>query len=196
MRNFFCSIGETLRAKKGVFVGLILLSVLAIVLAVVSAVNLNGSVLPVDLSNIAFIKFLRGECGFLFLIVGSVLNLLIFYFAIVLSCSKKFLFPLAILFYLYFVYCQALIFTSILLIYGLLNALIILVLLLIYLLVAFFVFMLILLCLFEACTCGFGCFFKPSECNLVYLTIILFVATLIFCVLESILKSFVILLVF
>ena len=196
MRNFFCSIGETLRAKKGVFVSLIVLTIVAIVLAVVSAVNLNGSVLPIDLSNIAFIRFLRGNCGFLFLIVSSVLNLLIFYFAIVLCCSKKFLFPLAILFYLYFVYSQALIFTSVLLIYGLLNALIILVLLLAYLLVVFFVFIMILLCLFEACPSGLGCFFKPSECNLTYLTLVLVVATLIFCVLESILKSFVILLVF
>lgn len=196
MKNFFGSIGETLRAKKGVFVGLVVLSIVAIVLAVVSAVHLNGSVLPIDLSNIAFIKFLRGNCGFLFLIVGSVLNLTIFYFAIVLSCSKKFLFPLAILFYLYFVYSQALIFTSILLIYGLLNALIILILLLVYLLVAFCLLMLILLCLFEACPNGIGCFFKPSECNLIALTIALVVATFVFCVLTSILKSFVILLVF
>ncbi len=196
MRNFFGSIFQTVRAKKGVFVGLILLTIVAIVLAVVSAINLNGSVLPIDLGNIAFIRFLRGDCGFLFLIFGSLLNLLIFYLAIVLCCSKKFLFPLAVLFYLYFVYSQAIIFTAIILIYGFLNALLVLMLLLIYLIVTFLIFMLILLCLFEACPSGIGCFFKPSECCLIYLTIILVVASLFFCLIENILKSFVILLVF
>lgn len=197
MGNFFSNLFENVRLKKGYFIALILLSVAVIILAVVSAVQLNGSILPIDLSNIAFIRFLRGECGFLFLLTGCILNLIVFYLAIVLCCCKNFLRPLSIVFYLYFVYCQALIFTSIILIYGLLNAFLLLVLLLIYLLAVFALLMMIILCLFNlSCDGYFAACFNPHECQLVPLSLAILVLTIAFCIIEFVLKSFVLLLIF
>lgn len=197
MGNFFSNLFENVRLKKGYFITLVLLSVVVIILAVVSAIQLNGSILPIDLSNIVFIRFLRGNCGFMFLIIDSILNLLIFYLAIVGCCCKSFLRPVAILFYLYFVYCQAMIFTSIILIYGLLNAFLILVLLLIYLLCIFTLLMMIILCLFNVSCDGFwATCFRPSECQLVFLSLAILLLTIAFCIIEFILKSFVLLLVF
>lgn len=197
MGNFFSNLFENLRLKKGYFIALVLLSVAMIILAVVSAIQLNGSILPIDLSNITFIRFLRGECGFLFLITGCILNLIVFYLAIVLCCCKKFLRPVAILFYLYFVYCQTLIFTSIILIYGLLNAFLLLVLLLIYLIGVFALLMMIILCLFNlSCEGYFSACFNPHDCQLLPLSLVLLILTIAFCIVEFILKSFVLLLVF
>lgn len=197
MRNFFSSLGEVIRAKRGVFWLLVCLSVLAIILAVVSAINLNGSVLPIDLSNITFIRYLRGDCGFAFLITGLILNLLVFYAAIVACCCKPFLRPVAVVFYLYFVYCQVMILTSIILIYGLLNSFLLIVLLIVYLLCLFALLMIIILCLFCLSPEGFwGCCFKPSECQLLPLTLAILLLTIAFCIIECILKSFVLLLVF
>lgn len=197
MEKFFSNLFESVRLKKGYFIALILLSLVVIILAVVSAIQLNGSILPIDLSNITFIRFLRGECGFLFLVTGCILNLIVFYLAIVLCCCKNFLRPLAIVFYLYFVYCQALIFTSIILIYGLLNAFLLLVLLLIYLLGLFVLLMMIILCLFNlSCDGYFSACFNPHECQLLPLSLAILVLTVAFCVIEFLLKSFVLLLVF
>ena len=197
MGNFFSNLFENVRLKKGYFITLILLSLGMIVLAVVSAIKLNGSILPIDLSNIVFIRFLRGSCGFMFLILGSILNLLIFYAAIVLCCCKSFLRPFAILFYLYFVYCQALIFVSLILIYGLLNAFLLLVLLLVYLLCIFTLLMMIILCLFNVnCDGFFSTCFNPNECQLVFLSLAILLLTIAFCIIEFVLKSFVLLLVF
>lgn len=197
MRNFFASVLESIRIKKSLFILLCLLSIIISIFAVISAINLDGGVLPIDLSNITYIRFLSGNCGFMFLIIGSVLNLLIFYLAIFLCCSKKFLFPIAIIFYLYFVYSQVMIFTSIILIYGFFNTFILLMLLLVYLLALFFILMLIILCLTGLNGSGyFSSCFKPSECNLIYLTLLMIFVTIAFCFLETIMKSFVILLIF
>ncbi len=197
MRNFFSNLFENVRLKKGYFITLIVLSVLAIIMAVVSAIQLNGSILPIDLSNIVFVRFLRGDCGFIFLVVGSVLNLALFYLAIVICCCKNFLRPVAILFYLYFVYCQAMIFTSIILIYGMLNAFLILTLLFVYLICVFAIFIMIILCLFSLdCNNFWSSCFKPSECQLAALSLAILLLTIVFCIIESILKSFVLLLVF
>lgn len=197
MNNFFNSFFINLRAKKGLFVLLLLLSVLVGVLAVVCAVQLNGSMLPLDLSNIAFIKFLQGNCGFFFLLLGTLTNLLLFYIIIFLFCSKKFLIPLAILFYLYFVYSQVMIFVSILLIYGLFNCLILLLFLLIYYLIIFFLLMLMIIELYSVCGEGFiqNCFNK-NECKLLYVTLAIILISVLFCVIITILKAFVILLVY
>ena len=197
MRKIFSCLFENVRLKKGYFITLIVLSVLAIIMAVVSAIQLNGSILPIDLSNIVFVRFLRGDCGFIFLVVGSVLNLALFYLAIVICCCKNFLRPVAILFYLYFVYCQAMIFTSIILIYGMLNAFLILTLLFVYLICVFAIFIMIILCLFSLdCNNFWSSCFKPSECQLAALSLAILLLTIVFCIIESILKSFVLLLVF
>ncbi len=197
MNNFFNSFFVNLRAKKWLFALIVLLSVLVGVLAVISAIQLNGSVLPLDLSNITFIRYLKGNCGFLFLLLGTLTNLFIFYLIIFLFCSKKFLIPLAILFYLYFVYSQVMIFVSILLIYGLFNSLVLLLFLLIYYLTIFFLLMLLILNLI--CVCGdgyFACCFNKNNCNALFITIGIVAVSFVFCVVVTILKAFVILLVY
>ncbi len=197
MGNIFNSIIFNIKAKKLLFVILIALSLLAIVLAVISAVNLSGGFMPIDLTNIAFIKFLRGQCGFVFLLTGTIISLLIFYLVIWVFCSKKFLFPLAVVFYLYYVYAQALVFTSILLIYGLFNSLMLLLFLLVY---YFAVFSLLLLILLDLSTLGGDGYFKScfnkSESCLPVLSLALIAVCLLFCIVLCILKSFVLLLVF
>ena len=177
MGRFFSNLGECVRIKKGLFCCLICFSILAAILAVVSAIKLNGSVLPIDLS--------------------SILNLLLFYFAILLCCCKKFLCPLAYLFYFYYVYSQVMIFTSIILIYGMLNALILLLLLLLFMLAVFTLLILTILNLVELpSNCYFSACFNPRESCAIWLFLALILLTVFFCVIESILKSFVILLVF
>lgn len=197
MMNIFNSIFYSIKAKKVLFTFLIILSVIVAVLAVVSAVNLSGSVLPLDLSNIAFIKYLKGETGFPFLITGTLVNLLLFYLIIFLFCSKKILFPIAIIFYLYFVYSQVMIFVSIFLIYGFFNTLILLLFLLIYYLTTFLLLTLIVIDLSNICGSGYfkSCFNK-NESNLLVLTLILIAISIIFCILITILKAFVILLIY
>ena len=197
MGNVFNSIFYSIKAKKVLFTFLIILSLIAAVLATVSAVNLSGSVLPLDLSNIAFIKFLKGETGFAFLLTGTLVNLLLFYGIIFLFCSKKFLFPLAIVFYLYFVYSQVMIFVSIFLIYGFFNTLVLLLFLLVYYLTTFLILSLIVIYLSNICGAGyFKCCINKNESNLIFLTILLLAVSLIFCVIITILKSFVILLIY
>ena len=197
MQNIVNSILSNVRNRRGLFILLIILTAFVAILAIISAINLNGSLLPLDLSNIAFIKFLRGEASFVFLITGTILNLLIYYALIVLFCSNKFLFPLAILFYLYFVYTQIIIFVSILLIYGLLNALLLLMFLLIYYLAVFAILLLLILDLSNICGCCYfqNCF-NIHNCNLLILSAALLLISIIFCIILTILKNFVILLVF
>ena len=197
MVNIFNSIIYSIKAKKVLFTFLIILSVIVGVLAVVSAVNLSGSLLPLDLSNIAFIKYLRGDTGFAFLLTGTLVNLLLFYIIIFLFCSKKILFPLAIIFYLYFVYSQVMIFVSIFLIYGFFNTLILLLFLLVYYLAVFLLLTLIVIDLSNICGAGyFKCCINKNESNLIFLTIALILISLIFCVIITILKTFVILLIY
>ena len=101
MRNFFYRIQNAVRIKKGLFVFLILLSIILIVLGVVASINFSGGVLVVDLSNIAYVQFLKEECSFFSLILKLSLSLLIFLLIIVLCGYKPYLFPLALLFYGY-----------------------------------------------------------------------------------------------
>ena len=198
MNLFFNSILNQIRVRKGLFIILIISTIVVIVLGVISAINLDGGVLPIDLSNIAFIKYLKGDCGVFFLIFGTILNLLLFYSLILLFCCKRFLIPFAIIFYLYFVYSQILIFTSLILLYGFFNTLILILLLLIYILLEIVLLMLFLLFLLNY-TDSFGYFkncFSSNNSNLIILTLALIVISILFCVVLIVLKSFVILLIY
>ena len=198
MNLFFNSILNQIRVRKGLFIVLIISTIVVIVLGVISAINLDGGVLPIDLSNIAFIKYLKGDCGVFFLIFGTILNLLLFYSLILLFCCKRFLIPFAIIFYLYFVYSQIVIFTSLILLYGFFNTLILILLLLIYILLEIVLLMLFLLFLLNY-TDSFGYFkncFSSYNSNLIILTLALIVISILFCVVLIVLKSFVILLIY
>ena len=118
MSIFFNGLFACVKRKRGYFVILLLLSILAIILGVVAAVNFGGGVFAVDLSNIAYIKFLKKDCGFMSMLFGLILSLMVFFLVIVFCHSKTFLTLLGILFYLYLVYSQAVVFMSIILIYG------------------------------------------------------------------------------
>ncbi len=198
MNLFFNSILNQIRVRKGLFIVLIISTIVVIVLGVISAINLDGGVLPIDLSNIAFIRYLKGDCGVFFLIFGTILNLLLFYSLILLFCCKRFLIPFAIIFYLYFVYSQIVIFTSLILLYGFFNTLILILLLLIYILLEIVLLMLFLLFLLNY-TDSFGYFkncFSSNNSNLIILTLALIVISILFCVVLIVLKSFVILLIY
>ncbi len=198
MNQFFNAISNQIRLKRGLFILLLISTIVVIVLAVISAINFDGGILPIDLSNIAFIKYLKGDCGVFFLIFGTLLNLIIFYSLILVFCCKKFLFPFAMIFYLYFVYSQVVIFTSIILIYGFFNTLILLLLLLIYIILEIVLLMLFVLFLLNF-TDSYGYFkncFSSSNLNLLILTLSLVIINILFCIILIILRSFVILLIF
>ena len=198
MNHFFFSLINQIRIRKGLFTILIISTIVIIILGVISAINFDGGILPIDLSNIAFIKYLKRDCGVFFLIFGTILNLIIFYSLILIFCSKRFLIPFAIIFYLYFVYSQIVIFTSIILLYGFFNTLILLLLLLIYIILEILLLMTFLLFLLNF-TDNYGYFrncFTFNNSNILLLTISLIIICILFCVVLIVLKSFVILLIF
>jgi len=129
---------------------------------------------------------------------GLLLSLLVF-FAVILICHwKPFLMPLGVVFYLYLVYSQAVIFVSIILIYGILNCIILAVLLLVYSLLVWTLFLLIVCEL--ACFCNVHGYFKTcfsfKECKVLLFLLGLVLLTLIFSFVLIILKNYVILLIF
>ena len=64
MRNFLNNVQISMQQKRALLIFLILLTVVLIVLGVVASINFSGGVLVVDLSNIAYIQFLKDECSF------------------------------------------------------------------------------------------------------------------------------------
>ena len=198
MNRIFGGLFECVKRKKGYFVFLLLLSVLAIVLGVIAAVNFSGETFTIDLSHIAYIKFLGGHCGFASMIFGLILSLLVFFIVILLCHWKTFLLPFGIVFYLYLVYSQAVVFMSIIITYGIFNCIILVMLLLIYSLFVWFVFMLImceLLCYLNTNNYFKSCFSFGFSKVLIYL-IMLILLTLIYSLILIILKNYVILLIF
>lgn len=191
--NFFACV----KKRIGFFAFLVVLTVVAIVLGVIAAINFDGAIVSIDLANVVYIKFLQGNCGVVFFIFGSILSVAVYFMIVLLCCSKRFLFPLAILFYLYMIYSQAVIFMSILLIYGIFNALILLLVLLVYIILLALLFMLIITESVEICDSPFyfkSCF-NRTTCILIY-SMALLILAVVLCILIWILKSFVILLVY
>ncbi len=198
MNKFFGGLFDCVKKKKGYFLVLIILSLVAVVLGVIAAVNFGGGIFSVDLSNIAYMRFLKGDCSFVSMIFGMILSLCVFFFIILICHSKSFLTPLGIIFYLYLVYSQAVIFMSIILIYGILNCIILAVMLLVYSLFIWVLFLMIL-CEVACLTNGFGYFkscFSFKESKVLTFLICVMVSTLIFALILTILKNYVILLIF
>lgn len=187
-----------LAQKKGLFLFLILFSILLIVIGVVAAINLSGSDLVVDFSHISYIKFLKNESGFVSFVFKLLISLLIFLLIICLCGVKAYLMPVGILFYGYLVYSQVVIFVSMIMYYGIFNCLIFACLLLVYIVSISIVFALIIVEISCCCNSNNYCrtlFSWQNSCFVLFM-ICLLLATFIFCLILTILKSFVLLLMY
>ncbi len=194
----FDNILGCVKQKKLLTIILLASTILVIILGVFSALNFDNSALCINLNNVLYIKYLAGDCGVTSLIFGLLFSLFIYYFIILLCCSKNFLIPISVLFYLYFVYSQTVIFVSLILIYGFLNTIILLMLLLCFYLITFALFMLLIVALSLYANQGnyIACCFNKTNNVINFLTICFVVVLLIFIILLIFLKSFVLLLVF
>ena len=76
MNNFINLISFNIKQKKGLFIFLLILTLAAIVLAIIAGINFSDGIFSVDLSNISYIEFLKGETGWFGLFFGLILSLL------------------------------------------------------------------------------------------------------------------------
>ena len=192
------SIFDTIRIKRGYFLFLLILTILSFALGVFAGINISGGILVVDLTNIAYIQFLTGDTSFAPMIFKLLFSLFVFFFLIHICNIKPFLVPLSIIFFMYLVYSQTVVFISIIMLYGFFNCVILCLLLLIYILLLIFIFILLCLELNKFCNCHnyFASTFNFTQSNVLTLSILLIILTLIFCIILALLKSFVILLVY
>lgn len=197
MKNIFRNIADCIARRKALFILFIVLALVMLVIGVVSAINFNTGVLPIDLGNITFIKFLRGSSGFFSLIFNTMIASIIIYAIMTLCCCKNFLIPFAIIFYLYFIYCMGVVWTSIMLIYGFFATIILLILLLAFYVCEIFI-LTVLLC--ELITISktnyFKCCFNNQTSCVVILSTMLLVLIVTFCLILACLKSYIILLIY
>lgn len=191
------SIFDCIKLKKGYFIILLLLTVVAIALAVFGAMSINGGSITLSLGNMVYIKYLNGSSGMMSMLFRLIFSLSLFFFFVFIGHWKFYLYPVGILFYLYLVYSQAVVFISIILVYGFFNCIILAVFLLLYLLFLFFIFILMML---EMSCCTNQNYFKScfswKRSKLLLCICILIGWSILFAVILSILKSFVILLVY
>ncbi len=193
LSNFFACV----RRQTGFFIFLIIMTILAIVFGVIAAINFDGAIVTIDLANIVYIKFLKGSCGVAYFMFGSILAIAVYFIVIILCCCRRFLYPLAILFYLYLIYSQAVVFVSIILIYGIFNVLILLIFLIVYIIMLALIFMLIITDCLSICDSPFylkTCFSMNS--NILIYSISLVVLSILFCLIVWVLKAFILLLVY
>lgn len=196
--DIFSYIINLIRDKKGYFIFLLFISVVAIVLGVFAGINVSGGILVVDLSNIAYIQFLTNNCSFVPMIFKLMLSMLIFAMLIHICHIKTFLLPLALTFYMYLVYSQTVVFVSIILLYGFFNCIVLSLLLFIYIIVNIFIFTLICLELNKFCNQNnyFNLTFNIKNSYILIYLIAILIITIIFCSILAIFKSFIILLVY
>ena len=198
MNNIFGGIFGCVKIQKGYFVFLLLGTMFAIVLGVISAINFGDGFFTINLDHIAYIRFLKDECGFMSMFFGLFLSLSIFFFVILICHYKSFLIPIGVLFYLYLVYSQVVIFMSIILIYGILNCVILAVLMLLYCLAIWAIFILLktqALCFLNTAQYLRSCFnFKNSA--VLFCGISLIILKFIFSLILLILKKYVNILIF
>lgn len=198
MNNLFRNFFSPLKQKKVYCTILIFGTILAIILGVIAAINFGDGIFTINLDHIAYIRFLKDECGFMSMFLGLFLSLFVFFMIVFFCHWKSFLVPIGVLFYFYLVYSQAVIFVSIILIYGILNCVILAVLMLIYCLLIWVVFMVILAQLL--CHTNSIQYFKncssAKESNILISLIILTLITFIFSLILLILKNYIILLIF
>ena len=197
MRNIFQNLFSPIKRNKGLFVFLLIGSIVMIVLAIVAAFRFDNGVLVLDLENVSYVLFLKGDTGFMGYIFRSLLSICIVYALIFLCCSKKFLLPLSIIFFLYHVYSQAVILTTLILLYGFFNVFILFLFLLVFVLAEILMLLILLICFVELAgdSSYFKSCFSPAG-GILLTTILLLLLDLLFCLVIIFLKSFVLLLIF
>lgn len=198
MGNFIGKIKSNLRQYRILLIVLVLLTVLAIVLGVIFALNKPSDVYEVNLSDIAYIKFLSGKSGLMSMMFKMWLSLLIFLILIIFCGVRRFLFPLGVVFYLYLVYSQAFVLMNIVFLYGFFSCLILLMLLIIYTLLNawFFICVLVELWRIGGKQNYLRNMCKPSCSFVLIYELLIMLLCALFCLVLLILKSFIILLIF
>lgn len=196
MQNIFNAILNNFRLRKGLFLLLVALCTAFIVVGVITAINFDNGVLPIDLGNVAYIKFLRNG-GFGSLIFGTIVANF-FVYAIILLCGcKKFLLPISFVFYLYLVFSMGVIFTSVIIIYGFFATIIFLILLLAYFVLQILVLTAIMCEIIYAPHINyFRHCFSGWQSNVFVLTVLYFALSLMFCLILFLLRHYILLLVF
>lgn len=197
MKNIFGNVIDCLIRKKAMFIVFIILAVVMLVVGVISAVNFNTGVLAIDLGNITYVKFLRGSSGFFSLIFNTIIASIIIYAIMLVCCCKKILVPIAVIFYLYFIYCMGVVFTSILLIYGFFSTIILLILLLAFYVCEIFILTILLCELITINKTNYfrNCFSNQASCAIVLSTMLL-ILIVSFCIILACLKKYIILLIY
>ena len=198
MMKVFNGFFDCIKKRKVYFILSIVFGLVVVVLGVIAALNFGGDSITINLSNIAYIKFLKTESSFVGMFFNLILSLFIFFVVIFLCHSRKFLIPLGFLFYLYLIYSQTVVFVSVILIYGILNCIIFCVLLLSYTISVWFIFILILAEL--SCFTNTHSYFRDccsfNRAKVLTYFIIIVLLTLIFSLTLLILKNYIILLIF
>ena len=100
MSAILSGIGDKIRRCKGLFIFLILATIIVSIIAIYSAINFETIAITIDIGNVTFVKFLKGETSFLPLIFGSLIILVVFVGICCVCCAKKFLVPFSFLVYL------------------------------------------------------------------------------------------------
>lgn len=198
MSWFFGSLFECVKRKKLYVIVLVVFSIIAIVLAVFAGLSLTDGVLSIDLDNISYIKYLKGESSLVSFMFSMIISLMIFFIIIMICHCRTFIFPLAVVFFLYMIYSQAVVFISVVMIFGFFNCLVFIMLLFVYILmlvVLFICAMAEMMCIMNQHDYFKWCFRFSSSKVLIFLLLII-VVSILFCFVLTILKSFVILLVY
>lgn len=196
MNRLFAEMFDCVKRKRGYCLFLIILTIGAIILGVVGAINMNGE-LTINLNHIAYIRFLRGS-GFMAMFFGLLLSVCVFFLLILLCNFKYWLMPFGVVFYLYLVYSQTVVFLSIVLIYGILNCIILAVFLLIFSILTWLLFLLIMCELSLHCNCSpyLRTCFTPKQSKIIWYLLMLSILIMLFTITLTILKNYVLLLVF
>lgn len=196
--QIFSNLKDVIVKKKALFVCLIMLAIVCIVLGVFSAISIGNGIFDIDLGNVAYIKFLRGKIGFATFIFNCFMTVALIWAVMVLCFVKPFSAVISIIFYLYFVYSQTVIFVSIIMIYGFFNVLIMILLLLVLLLAEFAILLIVAIELSNLCNTQnyFGCCFNFNKSGLLIYSLILLAIIFVFCLVTLLFKNFVVLLVY
>lgn len=191
--TFFNNITSGCKRHKILTVCLIIGIITSMILGIIGGVQINNSMFPQDFSNVSYVKFLKGSSGFAGFFFMSVFTILIFCFIIFISSVKRFLMPIGILFFMYFVYTQTVTIISISIEFGFFNTIILVVFLII---ISILYFSVLLLITVQCCDCIGPMYFRLALKNVLPLLILLITIILVNVLFLMTLKNFVIILVY
>lgn len=194
MAKVFESAFGSCKRHKVFFISLIVSTVIVIVIAVVSGIQLHKSMFPQNFSNVAYIKFLKSGGGFVSFLFNTLLTNLIILSIIWVASCKPFTIWIGMLFYFYFVYAQVITLISISLEFGFFNTIIIAIYIAFISIVYFLLYLLIVVECLDCCN-SFGYF--SSSIKILLPLLLTFVAVIVLnTIILMCLKNFVIILVY